>query len=118
MSEEVDEERLIAKASAWWAERLEVVAAQKAFQSALAAHIKAALKTSPSYVELSVDYDPSPLLIAALADAGIECRGFLFSARGLLPEKTRMIIRSKGGSHVIRIKEGYGGLDRSLAKND
>lgn len=55
--------------------------------------------------ELAVDYDPSPLLIRALEAVGIVCRGFMFSADGLFPYKTRSWLNTDG---TVGISLGYG----------
>jgi hypothetical protein len=52
-----------------------------------------------------VDYDPQQLLLEAVRAAGIECRGFMFSADGLFRCRktyTRVMPRQ------VKLKEGYG----------
>jgi hypothetical protein len=79
----------------WWTDRLAIADKRPAFASALRDHFSAewakevARDVEPS-VCLRVDYDPFDVLLDAVNEAGIECRGFMFSARGILPEKTCM----------------------------
>lgn len=67
-------------AAQWWADRLESGPRER-FREVLQAKIEAALSERPS-LYLEVDYDPRGLLLEALREAGIECSGFMFSARG------------------------------------
>ena len=53
---------------------------------------------------LEVDYDPFGVLLEALHSAGIECRGYMFSGKGVFPLKTIMKIGSSG----VKVKEGFG----------
>jgi hypothetical protein len=93
-------------AATWWAERFKGDEAKKpTFEAALYAIIVAELNADPIRVEVCVDYDPTSNLLHALEDAGVECRGS-FSARGLLPEKTVMVLRAETLSG--RCAEGYG----------
>lgn len=64
--------------------------------------------------EVSVDYDPRGLLLDAVREIGIECRGCMFSAQGLFPEKHRMIIRTG----FVVVNEGYGGERRTIWGDD
>jgi hypothetical protein len=91
-----------AKAAAkWWGERLKA-GDRKAFEASLTTSIFLRLEISGGCL-LTCDYDPWDILLDAVRDAGIECRGFGFSARGILPLKHETIVRS--GS--IEPKEGY-----------
>lgn len=89
----------------WWADRLEIEERREAFRKALIPKIA-------EDMFLAVDYDPDDTLLEALHEAGIQCRGALFSARGILPEKTRMRINNSG----ITVNEGYGGKYMPLEK--
>ena len=64
---------------------------------------------------LYCDYDPDENLCGALEHVGIECRGFMFSAKDVgFPNKT--------GTHVLKgvchVKQGYGGLWVVLSPNE
>lgn len=85
--------------ASWWANQLDDShgpEATVAFRDALADMVEreqfSGRETYEHRWALEVDYDPSPTLRAALQVAGIECRGFMFSAEGILPAKTRMKI--------------------------
>jgi len=56
------------------------------------------------YVHLQCDYDPKGILLDAVIAAGVECRGFAFSAKGILPMKTDLQVFP---DH-LEPKEGYG----------
>jgi hypothetical protein len=71
--------------------------------------------TALPWAVLDVDYDPRPPLLGALLEAGIACRGFMFSADGLLPRKTVMWVNFDGSTVV---KLGYGAAHVALAKLD
>lgn len=55
-------------------------------------------------VYIECDYDPKGPLLKAVHEAGLECGGFLFSAKGILPEKHTTLIKPG----TIEPKEGYG----------
>lgn len=80
----------------WWASALEVEEKREAFRAALLLLVQAEQfddsETFCDFWKIDVDYDPGPTLLAAIRAAGIECRGFMYSADGLLPTKTRMRI--------------------------
>lgn len=91
-------------AAQWWARRLDDQHADK--REAFAAALAHELTTNwPDWNILRVDYDPDVPLQRALDAAGIDCRGFLFSAQAILPSKT-MIARRPDGT--IEGKDGYG----------
>ncbi len=84
----------------WWADRLEIPEKCNDFKQAL-------LPLIHEGMWLKVDYDPNEVLLKALHEAGIKCRGVFFSAKGIFPMKISMRIRDHGGD--ITVKEGYGG---------
>jgi hypothetical protein len=85
-------------AARWWADRLERVDLRGKFEAAILS-----LLPEGDWI-MKTDYDPDDLLLEALHKIGVECRGMLFSSKGLLPCKT--ILRRDGG--VLLSKEGYG----------
>lgn len=106
----------IAKVCAdWWCERFYVEEKRDAFRTALIEILMTgkidgddlmSTANDPPKVRLEVDYDPNRTLLAALSSAGIECRGFLFSAGGIIAQKRRMYIN--GGTGEVRVIDGYG----------
>jgi hypothetical protein len=93
----------------WWAERWIPDATREAFRAAVRLRHEAWEYDVPSdyggcLLELSCDYDPRGMLLEAVRDAGHECRGFMFSAQGLLPSKHCVLI------HIgnAEAKAGYG----------
>jgi hypothetical protein len=92
-------------AGQWWAERLDPQHADK--REAFAAAVEKAIRDhyEPGYpVHLECDYDPQGPLLEAVRAAGIECGGFLSSARGILPQKHDLTI----WPDRLEPKEGYG----------
>lgn len=93
-------------AASWWTSHLQVVDKREAFRVELERLLVAgrfgAREACIWGVRLEVDYDPGPTLLAALHGAGIECRGFVFSADGILPSKTGMAIFD-GGCIEVRL---------------
>lgn len=53
---------------------------------------------------LRCDCDPDDILLEALHHTGIECKGILFSAQGIFPNKCTTLIRTG----IILAKLGYG----------
>lgn len=100
MSEQI--ERAALAAAKWWADRLEQGDKER-FAAALAPKIKAALEAD-GVARLESDYDPAGILLDAVREIGIECRGFLFSARGIFPQKHSLDVYSDR----LEPKEGYG----------
>lgn len=99
----------------WWADRLQIEDRRKLFRDALVRRL-AIYGVEPKSdfgfgIQLKVDYDPDDTLLLALKDAAIECRGFMWSAEGILPLKTRMKIYPDG--RVI-VQEGRGAQDVEL----
>ena len=90
------------KAAQWWAARLQIEEKREQFKGAL---LKI-LEESPDWYNLYVDYDPEEELLDAVCAAGIECKGFMFSAEGIFPAKTGL--RKRGDK--LMAKEGYGAL--------
>lgn len=91
-----------AAAASWWAERLEKGDKGK-FISILAPKVKAALDVRGA-CRLEVDYDPRGLLLDTIREMGIECRGVMFSAKGIFPQKHELIVTPT----KLEPKEGYG----------
>ena len=79
----------------------------EAFRESLANEIMAALDgTHSDDIFLGVDYDPCPILSAALEAAnGEPHRHVPFSAAGILPCKTRMWVHKSGR---VEVRAGYG----------
>lgn len=89
-------------AADWWTERLQ--AGDKAkFRAALYDSVLDAL-TARGHIRLECDYDPFGALLAAVRAAGLECRGFMFSGRGILPQKHSLDV----WPDRLEPKEGYG----------
>lgn len=104
----------------WWAERL-----RRGDRAIFRAHLSAAVETHllacPAgrlHLSLECDYDPQGPLLDAVRAAGVECRGFLFSAQGILPQKcSTVVFPARLADHEydqeaaparLVIKEGYG----------
>lgn len=110
-------------AGEWWAERLYKEHADKReyFAQAVAMRVEDALRGKaywdlsgcreewngdpPESIYIGVDYDPEGLMLDAVREViSQECRGTLFSARGILPQKHGLRVeRDK-----LTPKEGYG----------
>jgi hypothetical protein len=93
----------------WWAERWIPDATREAFRAALRLRLEAFDHDAPAdflgpLVVLECDYDPKAMLFEAVRDTGTECRGFMFSAKELLPYKHCVVIRA---GHA-EAKAGYG----------
>ena len=86
------------QAAKWWSRFLKDQGRKDAFESAL-------IKLLPDGGwELYNDYDPLDILLQAVQEAGIECRGFFFSGADVgFPEKTGL--RYRDG--ILEAKEGY-----------
>lgn len=95
-------ERAAAMATEWWAARLMSGDVDK-FKEALRPLILEKLEKE-GVCYLDCDYDPHEPLLTAVRAAGIECRGFMFSAYGILPQKHSL----KVFPHELKPKEGYG----------
>lgn len=95
--------KLAAKmATEWWAERL-LSGDKIKFSETLQPLIENDLISRGSCF-LECDYDPQKHLLTAVRAAGLECGGFLFSAKGILPTKhTLAVVPSR-----LTPKEGYG----------
>lgn len=89
-------------AAVWWGERLQR-GDKEAFVKWLAMIVTSELALNGKCY-LECDYDPDKHLISALAAAGVECRGFLFSASGILPTKHELSVFPDR----LEPKEGYG----------
>lgn len=89
-------------AAQWWADRLEQGDKAK-FIERLSELVRGDLEAR-GHCTLRCDYDPQGYLLDAVRAAGVDCGGYFFSARGVLPERhtTRIEIG------LIEPKEGYG----------
>lgn len=100
-------EKAAIQAGEWWADRLDSSHAEKknAFASAIAIRIKKEMIDGKQKVFLECDYDPQGLLLEAVREViDPQCRGFLFSARGILPPKHSLMVSRER----LVPKEGYG----------
>lgn len=101
------------KVAHWWATQLDDkhAALRLAFERALERRLletnqseseRTYLAEHPDCLErhCDVDYDPCDVMVEALSDVGIPCRGFLYSAKDIFPYKTRMWIRADGRVEV------------------
>lgn len=106
-------------AAQWWAEHFEVEEKRAEFKAALLKRLPENMwnpESAPpdiSLVHLDVDYDPEDALLQAINDIGIECSGFMDSAKGLLPMKTRMCVYASG----VEVRHGRGGEAQWLSAN-
>ncbi len=90
-------------ASEWWAQRL-MSGDKKAFGDVLRPLIEKDLREG-GVCFLECDYDPhGHLLTAVRAAVDRECRGFLYSAQGILPYKHELEVTP----NTLSPKEGYG----------
>lgn len=80
----------------WYANDLQIEDKREEFYRALLARLDA----DPMITRLFVDYDPNLPLVYALRDIGIECRGFLYSAKGIFSYKT--LARKDNGKWTVR----------------
>jgi hypothetical protein len=93
--------RAAAMAAEWWAERL-IVGDREKFKAHLRPAIEAEIVDCGTSVT-TVDYDPQGIVLEAVRAAGVECRGVMCSADGILPRKTGLIVTPV----ELRPKEGY-----------
>lgn len=103
----------------WWEERLQQ-GDKQIFHSTLSDLFAAELMRDAlkPFARAEVDYDPKGILLAAVRASGIECRGFMFSARGILPEKCGTTVYPERAADPdfdqdaaparLQIKNGYG----------
>lgn len=89
-------------AAEWWGDRLQQ-GDRAAFVATLRDLVARDLEAGGE-CRLECDYDPDGHLLEAVRAAGVECRGFLFSAKGILPQKHLLDVRVDR----MRPKEGYG----------
>ena len=112
-TEHMDQIEAAAKmAGEWWAERLSSQHADKraAFAAAVAKHCQSVLRDR-GICWLAVDYDPQGPMLDAVRDAvDPSCRGMMFSARGILPDKHGLDVTPT----KLRPKEGYGNWTAEL----
>lgn len=90
------------KAGEWWAERLQQGDKAK-FAKEVEQRVLSKLQTQDA-VFLECDYDPQGILLEAVRTIGVECRGFMFSGRGILPQKHSLRVTAD----TLEPKEGYG----------
>lgn len=87
------------RAAKWWSKHLKDQSKRDIFEAKLIA-----LLPDGDWC-LDSDYDPTGLLLEAVIEAGIPCRGFFFSSEDVgFPEKTAL--RYWGG--MLEQKIGYG----------
>lgn len=89
-------------ATAWWTDRL-MSGDAKLFAETLRPLIEADLRET-GFCTLECDYDPRGHLLTAVRAAGLECRGMMLSASGILPQKHDLDVTPT----VLCPKEGYG----------
>jgi hypothetical protein len=89
-------------AADWWTERLQR-GDEQAFRAALLPLIDAELSKN-GQCRLECDYDPHGPLLEAVHAAGVQCTGMMFSADGILPRKTSLLVTLA----TLEPKEGYG----------
>jgi hypothetical protein len=107
-------------AAAWWAQQLQVRQKRAEFGRELLHLLKKEWEkaeeearldpTWKPFVRLNVDYDPEGLLLDAIRNVGINCRGCMGSADGLFDRKTR----SDVGAGFFSVREGYGAFWRDV----
>lgn len=86
----------------WWTDRLQS-GDKEAFRAKLMQVCGESTPENEARFSLGCDYDPDQLLLEAVHAAGLECSGNMWSARGILPMKTRSVIDKEG----VRVREGY-----------
>ena len=102
-------ETAAAMATDWWADRLQSGDRSK-FIETLRPLVEKDLRER-GVCMLECDYDPFGHLLTAVRAAGnSECRGFLFSARGILPQKHSLDVTPGKMSP----KEGYGNWTKEI----
>lgn len=94
----------------WWAANWQKAGSKAAFRAALHELVTAYAAEEDGRILLECDYDPQGLLLQAVQTVEPNCRGFMFSAEGLLPMKTHTWIRP----HEVTLKHGYGAPDQVL----
>jgi hypothetical protein len=86
----------------WWTDRLQQ-GDKSTFKATLENLIQIELD-SDGRCFTNVDYDPSGPVLEAVRAAGVECQGFMFSAKGILPMKTSLWVYPD----KLSPREGYG----------
>ena len=103
----LNREELAVKMSKWWADRLNPQHEDKrsAFEEDLKMRIIQHLNETSESLYLENDYDPRGILLdSVITTIDPNCRGYMFSGKGIFPEKhTLDLIKGK-----IEAKEGYG----------
>ena len=105
-------ERAAAMAGQWWADRLQQGDPVQ-FAEEVRLRVDAKLREE-SVVHLVCDYDPWDILLDAVRAIGLECRGVLFSAKGILPMKHGLTVRADR----LCPKEGYGHWTSDILGDD
>ena len=114
----------------WWAKKLAVTHADKrpAFAAAVSRLVQQALRGEAhwvwgqgkkvgagepvAWVMTENDYDPQGLMLDAVREViDQNCRGFMFSGRGILPDKTCLLVRPT----LLEPKEGYGNRTTAIS---
>jgi hypothetical protein len=94
------DEKTAAVASDWWADRFQIDAKRAQFRAELYSRLIEGTHAPDDErgfgLSLRVDYDPEDTLLDVVRAIGIDCRGFMFSADGILPNKTRMRVYRDG----------------------
>ena len=98
----MSKEKAAKMAGQWWADRLQQGDKEK-FAKEIEWRILYALEEEGT-IYLVCDYDPHGILLDALHAIGMECRGYMFSAKGILPEKHELMVTE----NYLAPKEGYG----------
>lgn len=95
----------------WWAERFMIDDKRHEFRAELQRRLVSGevhkgdrYGSGAGIIRLEVDYDPRGTLLEVIRSLGIECRGSMFSADGILPRKRRMRIGLADGS--IEVQDG------------
>jgi hypothetical protein len=110
----------------WWTDRL-MMGDKDAFRSFLERAVAAQLQER-MFVHVECDYDPRDILLDAVRAAGVECRGMLFSARGILPSKHSTTVYPEKQANAefdepfaparLVVKEGYGNWSDPIPLTD
>lgn len=87
---------------AFWMMILEVSDQEK--RSAFEEALRELMNSDSVPIMLYNDYDPQRELLDCVQKAGIKCKGYMFSGRGIFPDKTETTIRYSKG---VEIKLGY-----------
>lgn len=78
-------EEVASRAASWWGERL-MQGDRGKFEEHLRVGVLNDLQTE-GLSKMRVDHDPQGIILDAVRAAGLECKGYMFSAEGILPTK-------------------------------